>query len=716
LAKIIKLPAYVWKYIFKFTFKASYFLKFEILIRLVLKNFWRFILTNQHLIYKATLLVACSFLVVYLFPKGAKFKYEFQKGKPWQYASLYAPFDFTILKSPAELETEKQSILDSQFPYYRADATVYEAVKKSYASKFSNFFNLPVSSKERQDLYDFGLTLLDQIYRIGVLPPGFVQIAGESVFLIKGNVESTVEKDQFVTIEALQQSVDQLLKKTAYPNYSTPYYKLFFEIIQPNIDLDEKFTSNSLDESLSSISPYRGLIQENSIIIKQGEVVEGEKLQMLISLRDEYASQLWNELNYYWIIFGYTILVVLTFMSLILFIYNYRPSIFEDNREISFIFLNMVGMIALTTIVVNFDVRFLYAVPICILPLILKTFFDPRLGLFTHLVTVLNLGFVVPNSFEFVFLQMMAGIVTILSTTQLQNRANLFITVGRIVLVYLLGYIAFTITHEGGISKIDLLVIGLFLLNGLLTLFAQPLIYLYERLFKLVSDVSLLELSDTNAKLLKELSDRAPGTFHHSLQVANLAETAANEIGANTLLVRVGALYHDIGKMNAPTYFSENQTGSVSPHEEMPADQSAKIIINHVAEGIEIAKKFKLPDRIIDFIRTHHGNSWVYFFYKKAQEMGEDLDEKDYRYPGPRPFSKETAILMMADAVEAASNSLREPTVDKIQQFVDTIVNKQIDEKQFNDCNITLSEIETVKKVLSKKLINIYHLRVEYPE
>ena len=660
--------------------------------------------------------MACSFLVVYLFPKGAKFKYEFQKGKPWQYASLYAPFDFSILKSSTEFDAEKQAILESQFPYYRADSEVYEGVKNAYASQFSNFFILPASSKEYQELYDFGFLLLEQTYLNGVLPPGFDQRRAERVFLIKGNVESTIDKDQFVKIETLQESIDYLLNKTSFANYRTPYYKLFFEIVLPNISLDEKFTSNAINQSLSDISPYRGLIQENSIIIKQGEVVEGEKLQMLISLRDEFESQLWNELNYYWIIFGYTILVVLTFMSLILFINNYRPSIFEDNREISFIFLNMVGMIALTTIVVNFDVRLLYAVPICILPLILKTFFDPRLGLFTHVITILNLGFVVPNSFEFVFLQLMVGIVTILSSTQLQNRANLFITVGRIVLVYLVGYIAFTITHEGGIDKIDFLVIGLFLLNGLLTLFAQPLIYLYERLFKLVSDVSLLELSDTNAQLLKQLSDRAPGTFHHSLQVANLAETAANEIGANALLVRVGALYHDIGKMNSPTYFSENQTGSVSPHEEMPPDQSAKIIINHVAEGIEMAKKFKLPDRIIDFIRTHHGNSWVYFFYKKAQELGEHADEKDFRYPGPRPFSKETAILMMSDAVEAASKSLREPTVDKIQQFVDTIINKQIDEKQFNDCNITLSEIETVKKVLSKKLINIYHLRVEYPE
>ena len=682
----------------------------------MLKKFWRFILTNQNLIYKAILLVACSFLVVYLFPKGAKFKYEIQKGKPWQYASLYAPFDFSILKSSTELEAEKQNILDAQSHYYRVDPQVFEVVKNSYASQFSNFFNFPASSKEYQKLYDFGLFLLEQIYLNGVLPPGFQQNGGERVFLIEGNFESTVDKDQFVKIETLQESIDNQLNNTAFSLHNTHYYKLFFEIILPNISLDEKFTSNAINKSLGDISLYRGLILENTIIIKQGEVVEGEKFQMLISLRDEYESQLWNELNYYWIIFGYTILVVLTFMSLILFINNYRPSIFEDNREITFIFLNMVGMIALTTIVVNFDVRFLYAVPICILPLILKTFFDPRVGLFTHVITILNLGFVVPNSFEFVFLQLMVGIVTILSSTQLQNRANLFITVGRIVLVYLLGYIAFTITHEGGVDKIDILVIGFFLLNGMLTLFAQPLIYLYERLFKLVSDVSLLELSDTNAKLLKELSDCAPGTFHHSLQVANLAETAANEIGANTLLVRVGALYHDIGKMNAPTYFSENQTGSVSPHEEMPADQSAKIIINHVAEGIAMAKKFKLPDRIIDFIRTHHGNSWVYFFYKKAQELGEDIDEKDFRYPGPKPFSKETAILMMADAVEAASKSLKEPTVDKIQQFVDAIINKQIDEKQFNDCNITLSEIETVKKVLSKKLINIYHLRVEYPE
>ena len=681
-----------------------------------MKNFWRFLLTNQNLIYKGILLATCSFLIVYLFPKGATFKYEFQKGKPWQYTSLYAPFDFSVLKSNVELEEERQAIINSNSPYYRANADIIEQVSRSYTTQYSNFFNRPVSSESYSRLYDFGNRILKEIYAYGVLPLGFEHQGGKSVFLIQGNNESTVDRNEFVKIEELRQKLEILIQDTEFQDYLDQFYKLFFEVVQPNISLDEKFTNNALNESLDDISIYRDFVQKGSIIIDQGEVVEGEKLQMLFSLKEEYASQLWNEYNYYWILFGYTILVVLTFMSLVLFISNYRPSIYEDNKEISFIFLNMVGMIGLTTLVINFDVQFLYAVPICILPLILKTFFDPRLALFTHMITILNLGFIVPNSFEFLFLQLLVGIVTILSITQLQNRANLFITVGRIVLVYLVGYIAFTIIHEGNISTLDFKVIGLFLLNGLLTLFAQPLIYLFERLFKLVSDVSLLELSDTNSKLLKEISDRAPGTFHHSLQVANLAETAANEIGANALLVRVGALYHDIGKMSAPTYFSENQTGSVSPHEEMVPDQSAKIIIDHVAEGIKMAKKAKLPDRIIDFIRTHHGDSWVYYFYKKAQESGEEVDEKDFRYPGPRPFSKETAILMMADSVEAASKSLREPTVDKIQQFVDTIINKQIDEKQFNDCNITLSEIETIKKVLSKKLINVYHLRVEYPE
>ena len=681
-----------------------------------MKKIWRFILKNQSFIYKGLLLLVSSFLIVYLFPKGGTFKYEFQKGKPWQHPTLYAPFDFSIIKSESELEIEKKAIIDAQSKYYRADLSVINEVKNSYVIQFNNFFKIPVSNNDYNQLFDYGKYLIDELYKYGILPVSFGHSGNNSVFLIKGNNESTLNFNDFIRLEDLKNKLNEYIVKSPFQEYLNIYYELLFEVVQPNISLDEKFTKNIIDQAINKISVFRGLVQQNMKIISKGEMVEGEKHLSLLSLKNEYSSRLWNQYSYYWIIFGYSILVLLTFLSLMLFINNYRPEIFDNNLEMTFIFLNVVIIIALTTIIVNFDVKLLYAVPICILPLILKTFFDPRLGLFTHVITILNLGFIVPNSFEFVFLQIMAGIVTILSITQLQNRANLFITVGRIVMIYLLCYISFTIIHEGGISNVNFVVIGLFLLNGLLTLFAQPLIYLYERIFKLVSDVSLLELSDTNSKLLKDLSNKAPGSFNHSLQVANLAETAAAEIGANTLLVRVGALYHDIGKMNNPAYFSENQTGGVSPHDQLTPDQSSKIIINHVKEGIEMAKQHKLPDRIIDFIRTHHGNSWVYYFYKKAQETEQIINEKDFQYPGPKPFSKETAILMMSDSVEAASKSLREPTVDKIEQFVNSIIDKQIDEKQFNNCNITLSEIETVKKVLSKKLINVYHLRVEYPE
>ena len=681
-----------------------------------MKKIWRFFLKNQSFIYKGLLLLVSCFLIVYLFPKGGTFKYEFQKGKPWQHPTLFAPFDFSIIKSDSELEIEKKAIIDAQSKYYRADLSVVNEVKNSYVIQFNNFFKIPVSNNDYNQLFDYGKYLIDELYKYGILPVSFGHRGNNSVFLIKGNNESTLNFNDFIRLEDLKNKLNEYIVKSPFQEYLNIYYELLFEVVQPNISLDEKFTKNIIDQAINKISVFRGLVQQNIKIISKGEMVEGEKHLSLLSLKNEYSSRLWNQYSYYWIIFGYSILVLLTFLSLMLFINNYRPEIFDNNLEMTFIFLNVVIIIALTTIIVNFDVKLLYAVPICILPLILKTFFDPRLGLFTHVITILNLGFIVPNSFEFVFLQIMAGIVTILSITQLQNRANLFITVGRIVMIYLFCYISFTIIHEGGISNVNFVVIGLFLLNGLLTLFAQPLIYLYERIFKLVSDVSLLELSDTNSKLLKDLSNKAPGSFHHSLQVANLAETAAAKIGANTLLARVGALYHDIGKINTPAYFSENQTAGVSPHEGLSPEQSAKIIINHVKEGIEIAKKHKLPERIIDFIRTHHGNSWVYYFYKKAQETDQIINYKDFQYPGPKPFSRETALLMMSDSVEAASKSLREPTVDKIEQFVDSIIDKQIDEKQFNDCNITLLEIETVKKVFSKKLINIYHLRVEYPE
>ena len=409
-------------------------------------------------------------------------------------------------------------------------------------------------------------------------------------------------------------------------------------------------------------------------------------------------------------------LVSLVFLMLFLFLRKYRLEIFNNSTKVTFIFFNVVLMVFLTTIVVKLDAKYVYVVPLCILPLIVKAFFDPRLGLYVHVLTLLLLGFVVPNSFEFLFLQIIAGIVTILTVSELYRRANLFISVGQITLVYIIGYFAFFIIQEGNLELIQWENFGYFVLAGLATLFAHPLIYLYEKVFGLVSDVSLLELSDTNSKLLKELSNKAPGTFHHSLNVANLAEAAANEIGANAMLVRVGALYHDIGKMENPTNFTENQLSGYNAHDELDPKESANIIIDHVIKGIEIARRRNLPDRVIDFIRTHHGTSVVYYFYKKEEQQNGTANIKDFQYPGPIPFSKETAILMMADSVEAASKSLKDPTSSKIDTFVEKIVDGQTEQGQFLNANITFKEIQVIKKVLKKKLNNIYHLRVEYPE
>jgi hypothetical protein len=437
---------------------------------------------------------------------------------------------------------------------------------------------------------------------------------------------------------------------------------------------------------------------------------------VLKSLQSEYESQVWSKSSYIWIVFAYTLLVALTLLMLLLFLRKYRMEVFQDNTKVTFIFFNILLMILLTTLVINYNSKYVYVVPLCVLPLVFKAFFDARLGLFAHVLTVLLLGFIVPNSYEYMFLQIIAGIVTILTVSELYKRANLFISVGQITLIYIISYFAFFVIHEGSAVDLKFETFGLFVLCGLATLFVQPLIYIYEKLFGLVSDVSLLELSDTNTKLLKELSNKAPGTFHHSLNVANLAEASANEIGANAMLVRVGALYHDIGKMKNPTYFTENQSTGINPHDELSPKESSKVIIDHVINGIEIAKKNNLPDRVIDFIRTHHGTSLVYYFYSKEKEMDEDLDKEVFRYPGPRPFSKETAILMMCDSVEAASRSLKEPSTPKIDKFVESIVGKQMESGQFLNANITFKEIQSIKKVIKIKLANIFHLRIEYPE
>ncbi|MGB5665937.1 MAG: HDIG domain-containing metalloprotein [Maribacter sp.] len=672
---------------------------------------------NQSLIYKYFLYAVSIFCIVFFFPKGGKFKYEFQKGKPWQYENLYAPFDFSVKKSESEISEEMSKISENQLNYYRYDTEIAKEVYQQFDIKFTESFTEKQYNKNQlPTLRRVGLEILDKVYENGILQRSDKKESGKQVYLIKQNEANQVNFDDLYRIQDVESVIENTLKEKRLGVFITAYQSLFFNLVKPNVVYDDNISQKALDEELSKISLTRGSVDEGKLIIAKGEVVESDNYNILESLKDEFESELWASNNYYFILAGYTVLVALVLMMLFLFLKKYRPGIFENSVKVTFIFFNILLMVFVTTLVVKYNEAYVFVVPLCILPLILKTFFDARLGLFVHVLTVLILGFVVPNSFEYIFIQIIAGIVTILTVSELYKRANLFISVGQITLIYIVGYLAFHIIHEGNFDNIIWLTLGLFLLNGMITLFVQPLIYVYEKIFGLVSDVSLLELSDTNSKLLKELSNKAPGTFNHSLQVANLAEAAANEIRANAMLVRVGALYHDIGKLENPTYFTENQITNVNPHDELTPRASAKIIVNHVIAGIEMARKNNLPDRVIDFIRSHHGTTLVYYFFKKQQELGEEFNEKDFRYPGPIPFSKETAILMMADSVEAASKSLKNPTFKIIDEFVDKIIAGQMNANQFLNANITFREIEIIKKIFKQKLTNIYHLRIEYPE
>lgn len=658
------------------------------------------------------------FLIVYFFPKGYKFKYDIDKNTPWSYDNLYAPFDYSILKSDEELKAERKEIKDNHSPYYNYNAAIYERIKTDFEKNVEKKFTQDsLYSIEEEELQKYLNSLFEKLYEYGLRIDEDRYPEDKVVLLKEGAQVKEILLSAISKQENLKSFVNEAVNESQFQAYKDEITTLFFKHAEVNVFFNEELTQKSLEQSLSNISSARGTVKKGSKVISKGEIVDDDKYQKLISLRKEYESQDWDDTSFNTVIVGYVLLVSLALLMLLLFIKKYREDIYEDNNKVTFIFFNVLFVIGLSLLVLHFEQDYIYLVPICILPLTIKAFFDPRLGLFTHVITVLILGFIVPNSFEYMFLQIIAGIVTILTVSELYKRANLFISVFQITLVYVFSYLAFNLIQEGSIYEIDINMFLLFLLSGVGLLFVQPLIYSYEKVFGLISDLSLLELSDTNSKLLKELAENAPGTFHHSLNVANLAEACASEIGANTLLVRVGGLYHDIGKMKQPTYFTENQKTSVSPHDDIEPVESASIIIDHRAIGIEIAKKNNLPDRIIDFIRTHHGTSLVFFFYKKQSEIdGDEVDESKFRYPGPKPFNKETAILMMCDSVEAASKSLKEPNTKIINNFVEKIIDKQVEERQFLNADITFREIEQIKKILKGKLKNIYHLRVEYPE
>ena len=668
--------------------------------------FYRF----QAILYKILLCLFVVGVVVYLLPRAGSFQYEIQAGKPWQYETLLAPYDFPIQKTQVELE-EERTRLKANIPRY---FSVNQEVLPTVLDAFDQYVAALPASEASNALFINWRTTIEAMYDIGVV--SFSEtLFEEEVALVNSTRKKTIKLGDLYADIDVKNALKNQLAEAGLGILSDASIQYLLSLITPNVSYDEALTTQFRTEAVAGIVPIRGLVTKGTRIIAKGEVVEGEKLKILQSLQLEYESQTWTQSNTAWIILGYALLVIIPVLLLFVFLWRTRPLVFENNKRTTFLCVNILLIVLLTKVVVDVNPLYAYAVPICMLPLLLRTFFDTRIALFSLMIALFLIAFLVPNSFEFMFLQMMAGILASLTVNDLYRRAKLFISVGLIVGLYFVSHIAFTLIHDGNLNQLSYDVLLLFVVNGLAILFVQPLIYIFEKVFGLVSDASLLELSDTNSKLLRELADKAPGTFQHSLQVANIAEAAANAIGANTLLTRVGALYHDIGKMKNPVFFSENQA-SYSPHDDLSSEVSANIIIEHVLHGITLARKAKLPDRVVDFIRTHHGTTTVLYFYQQAKQNNVEVDIEEFQYPGPKPFSKETAIVMISDGVEAASKSLKEPTAEKIIAFVDKIVQRLMDEKQFLEANITLREIETIKKVLIEKLISSYHLRVAYPE
>lgn len=726
-----------------------------------MKNILQYIKEKISIIYRILLFVITIVLIVYLFPKEGKFRYEYQKGSPWLHEDLIAPYDFPVHKLETEIREEEDSIAREFKSYYRYDEQVFLEQTDLFASNFNQKWNKAASLRdslkkenpsdplnnieftpnEREKYLTFITSLFEFIYSKGIIEftedldltdekaGGIVvvrnKIAEErsynEVFTPKAAYEYLMEK---ITERFRNEQLEEMDRQGQQINYQdNPKYLLIRRMdlnqyIQPNLFYDEQTSQQVRQNMLNNISLTRGMVQAGEKIILKGEVVNTKTYRILESLRREYETKLGSGNTYNIIFFGQLLLVFILILILFIFLYDYSPDIIREPGKLSFVLIMLLLMILTGSLVIKYNVSLLYLVPFTVLPIVLRTFYQSRLAFMVHAVAVLIIGFIAPNGFEFVLMQFVAGIVAIFSLTNSYRRGRLFATAGLIILSYSVTYFSIAIIQEGQISKIDWLNFAWFAGSGLLLLSSYPLIYIFEKVFGFLSDLTLIELSDLNQPLLRKLAERAPGTFQHSMQVANLAEAVIFEIGGNPLLVRTGALYHDIGKMEQPFYFTENQTQGVSPHDRLEYNESAKIIINHVYNGIEIAHKHQLPEQIIDFIRTHHGTSKVLYFYRsyKNKYPDKEIDETEFTYPGPKPYSKETAVLMMADSVEAASRSLKAVTKEKINNLIENIIDFQVKENQFDNAPITFKHITIIKKIFKEKLQNIYHARIEYPD
>ena len=679
--------------------------------------------------------VAVAIIVLFL-PKQRQFRYELQKGKAWQHEDLYAPFDFVVLKTDAEIKEERENNYKNAKPYFNVLSEVYPEQKIRFEQEFDHRFAVALEAMLvkypqadinpdtlKTHIYNFAANCLSFMYSKGITSYSDIIEKSDNqalVVLVEDKVSRVVPATEIFTVRSAQEFVSRQINMTfqsSLTSLATADGFNMYDFIKPNIEYDKTTTAKAREQLGQQLSTSHGMVRAGQLIIARNELMNDSNLRILESLRREYQNYGVATSTISWITVGQSLIIIILLTLLYLYIYFYNIEIFGQVRRLILLIGMIVTIIIMMCVLVRLQIGNTLVLPIVILPIIIKTFYNGRLAFFAHIITILICGLMSANGFQFIFLQAIAGTVAVFTLMRITKLRQLMGAVLLVALAYILAYTALSLLQEGQLSTISLRPYMWLIINGLFLFLCYPLIFLIEKIFGFVSDVTLLELADTNNPLLRELAEKAPCTFQHVMQVANLAEDASRNIGGNPLLTRVGALYHDIGKTIAPQYFTENQVG-INPHDQLQPEQSAEIIISHVTNGVTLAKEHKLPPRVVDFIETHHGTDLVRYFYNKAVEQNgqENTDIAKFRYPGPLPSTKETAILMLADSIEAASRTLKDYSSKTIDELVERIFNDKIENGQMNHAKITFNDINTIKETFKQKLQNIYHTRVAYPD
>ncbi len=644
--------------------------------------------------------------IYFLLPKEDNFDRYFEIGKPWTYEMVIAPKDFAIYKSEEQLERERVEALKGLEPYVARIAD----------------HRLQITGVKDSRISDWLVDRLSEVYEVGVISlqdkQELERLGVGKVIVLEGN--NVKGKEFLSSVFTPKTAYDYILDKASVEVWIDDNLlkaSNIVEYIEPNVSIDRMKTDQAIQIIVDGVMLTSGMVQRGEKIIDKGEVVTEESFQILKSLQRVIDGDELNQGEDVWKVVGNVVLIVVLMVLFFVYFVLFRPKVLESIRATEFMILMMLGMLGLLALVTQYLELNEYIVPFAMLALVVRVFFDSRTALYVHIIAVLLAGQMVPDTTEFVFLQILAGMVAVSSLKDMNSRAQLVKSALSIFVVYSVSFVAMELARGVDIQSVDWVMLFVFALNAVALLFAYGLIFIIEKLFGFLSEVTLVELSNINSPLLMEFSEKCPGTFQHVLQVSNLAVEVAKKIGANALLVRTGALYHDLGKMVNPMYYTENQTG-VNPLSELPYEEAAQVIISHVQEGVKIAEKHNLPYQIVEFISMHHGCSKVKYFYNsfKNKYPDREIDERKFTYLGPLPATKETAILMMSDAVEAAARSLKSYDEESIAKLVEGVVNGQIAEGQFRNSPISFRDVEVAKCVFVEKLKNIYHTRIQYPE